>query len=79
MQPSVVVVDAGGTNVEQMDRFDDLVDALLDHLTQNPHITPNTVWDRLTVEDYAEEIGDQVRPAVRFTFGNVSIQEGRSP
>jgi hypothetical protein len=33
----------------------------------------------MTVEDYAEEIGDQLRPAVRFTFGNLSIQEGRSP
>jgi hypothetical protein len=79
MTPSVSVVDAGGTNAEMMAAFDTLVDALLDHFTLYPHITSNTVWDRMTVEDYAEEIGDGLRPAVRFTFGNLSIQEGRSP
>jgi hypothetical protein len=79
MAPSVAVVGDGGLNAEHMATFDALVDALVDHFTLYPHITPGTVWDRMTVEDYAEEIGDQLRPAVRFTFGNLSIQEGRSP
>lgn len=83
MTPSVAVVGDGGLNAEHMAEFDALVDALLDHFTLSPHITPNTVWDRMTVEDYAEEIetdrGTMLRPAVRFTFGNISIQEGRSP
>ena len=78
MTPSVAIVGEYRLNAEHMDAFDDLVDALLDHFTTYPHITPNTVWDRMTVEDYTEEIGDALRPAVRFTFGNVSIQEGRS-
>ena len=79
MTPSVAVVNDSGLNNEHMDEFDVLVDALVDHFTLYPHITPGTVWDRMTVEDYDETIGDQLRPAVRFTFGNISIQEGRSP
>jgi hypothetical protein len=79
MTPSVAVVGDGGLNAEHMAAFDALVDALVDHFTLSPHISSNTVWDRMTVEDYAEEVGEQLRPAVRFTFGNISIQEGRSP
>jgi hypothetical protein len=79
MAPSVAVVGEYRLNAEHMDVFDDLVDALLDHFTGYPHITSNTIWDRMTVEDYTEEIGEAYRPAVRFTFGNLSIQEGRVP
>jgi hypothetical protein len=76
---SVVVVGEYRLNAEHMDDFDELVDALIEFFTARPHIVSNTIWSRLTVEDYAEEIGDALRPAVRFTFLNVSIQEGRYP
>lgn len=79
MTPAVAVVAEKTLNAEEQARFDALVDALLDWFTANPHIITGTIWDRMTVEDYAEVIGEQYRPAVRFTFGNLSIAEGRSP
>lgn len=79
MTPAVAVVAEKALNAEEQDRFDALVDALVDWFTARPHITSGTIWDRMTVEDYAETIGEQYRPAVRFTFGNLSIQEGRTP
>jgi hypothetical protein len=78
MTPAVAVVAEKTLNAEEQARFDLLVDALVDWFTANPHITPGTIWDRMTVEDYDETIGEQLRPAVRFTFGNLSIQEGRT-
>ena len=78
MTPTVCVVAEKALNAAEQDRFDLLVDALLDHFTTSPHITAGTIWDRMAVEDYDEVIGDQYRPAVRFTFGNLSIQEGRT-
>lgn len=78
MTPAVAVVAEKALNAEEQARFDLLVDALLDWFTANPHITTDTVWDRMAVDDYAETIGEQYRPAVRFTFGNLSIQEGRT-
>jgi hypothetical protein len=78
MQPTVLVVDRLTDNTETMDRMDDLVDALLDHFTANPHITPNTVWDQLAISDETEQLTDgSWVSAVRFTFGNVSAREGR--
>jgi hypothetical protein len=79
MNATVSVVGEYRLNAEHMDDFDLLVDALIDFFTTYPHVVSNTVWDRMTVEDYAEEIGDALRPAVRFTFVNLSVQEGRSP
>jgi len=78
MTPVVAVVAEKTLNAEEQDRFDLLVDALLDYFTANPHVTTGTVWDRMVIEDYAEVIGEQYRPGVRFTFGNLSIQEGRT-
>lgn len=78
MTPAVAVVAEKALNAEEQARFDILVDTLLDYFTANPHVTTGTVWDRMTIEDYAEVIGEQYRPAVRFTFGNLSIQEGRT-
>lgn len=55
-----------------------LVDLLIDHFTAYPHIVTGTIWDRMTVEDDREEIGDGASlPSVRFTFSNLSIREGR--
>lgn len=81
MQPSVLVVAPITDNVETVIRFDTLVDLLVDHFTDYPHITSNTIWSSMTVEDESYSEGDEpVRyfHAVRFSFGNVSIQEGRS-
>lgn len=55
-----------------------LVDLLIDHFTAYPHIVTGTIWDRMTVDDDREEIGDGASlPSVRFTFTNLSIREGR--
>ncbi len=75
MSPSVTVVKDGRQTVAS---FDALVDSLMDHFQIYPHIVAGTIWDRMTVEDYDETIGEQLRPAVRFTFANLSIQEGRT-
>lgn len=78
MTPAVAVVWEKTLNAQEQDVADLLVDALVDHFTSYPHIVTGTIWDRMAIEDYAEAIGDQYRPAVRFTFGNLSIQEGRT-
>lgn len=73
MQPSVVVVDMLASNDETEGRFDVLVDALVEHFTGYPHIVNGTIWDRMTVAE-EDEPGFM---AVRFTFENVEIIEGR--
>ena len=83
MTPSVVVVSPLADNVETVTAHDSLVDLLVDHFTTYAHITSNTVWSDMTVDDesYPVESNDgTIRHffATRFTFGNVSIQEGRS-
>lgn len=56
-----------------------LVDLLVDHFTAYPHVVAGTIWDRMTLDDDREEIGDGGSlPAVRFTFTNLSIREGRT-
>lgn len=79
MSPAVALVGEYRLNGEHADEFDLLVDAFLDWCSARPHIVTGTVWDRMTISDYQEDIGEAVRPAVRFTFTNLSIQEGRSP
>lgn len=79
MTPTVVVVDELTDNGETMGRFDVLVDSLLDWFTDNPHITPNTIWDQLSITDDYEEVGDRLFAAARFSFGNVTAREGRTP
>jgi hypothetical protein len=81
MTPSVLVVNSIGDNAETVIAFDSLVDKLVDHFTDYPHITPNTIWSSMSVDDETYSEGEEfVRyfHAVRFSFGNVSIQEGRS-
>jgi hypothetical protein len=78
MTAVVAVVDAGGTNPQQVAAFDLLVDGLVDHFTDYAHISTGTIWDRMTVADYDETIGEQLRPAVRFTFDNIYTGEGRT-
>jgi len=78
MSPAVVAVFRLTDNHETTDAQDVAVDLLVDHFTSYPHIVTGTVWDQLTVSD--ETIpDDQSRFAgVRFTFGNISIHEGRT-
>lgn len=76
---AVAVVDDSSLNSETVAAFDLLVDGLVDHFTTYPHISTGTIWDRMRVEDYDETIGEQLRPAVRFTFENIYTGEGRSP
>lgn len=84
LSPSFVVVGRPLENDQSADEFDALVDLLVDHFTDYAHISPNTVWDAMTVTDESEEIqtapegASRTYPAVRFTFGNVSAMEGRS-
>jgi hypothetical protein len=76
-QPSVVVVTRLTDNGETTDIHDVLVDSLLDWFTAYPHIVPGTVWDQMTVAD--EAIGeDNQFVATRFSFGDISIAEGRT-
>lgn len=81
LQPSVVVVSRPLENAQQTAAWDLLVDALVDHFTDYAHISPNTIWDAMTVTDESEEIeseqGVRTFPAVRFRFNNVSAMEGR--
>jgi hypothetical protein len=77
MQPSVVVVRRITNNAETMAAFDTLVDLLVDAFTASPQFAPDTIWDQLTVADEDAPFGDYDFAAVRFTFGDVSIMEGR--
>lgn len=76
MSPSVVVVFDNGENGETIDAMDTTVDLLVDHFTAYPHIVAGTVWDAMTVaeEPLANNLG---MVALRFTFSNISIREGR--
>jgi hypothetical protein len=77
MQPSVVVVRRITNNAETMAAFDTLVDLLVDAFTAAPQFTADTIWDQLTVADEDAPFGDYDFAGVRFTFGDVSIMEGR--
>ena len=76
-QPSIVVVTRLTDNGETTDLHDQLVDSLLDHLTSYPHIVAGTVWSDLTIADEAVGTDNQF-VGTRFTFGNISIAEGRT-
>lgn len=77
MQPSVVVVRRITDNEEAMAAFDTLVDLLVDAFTAVPQFAAGTIWDQLAVADEDAPFGDYDFAAVRFTFGDVSIMEGR--
>lgn len=77
MSPSIVAVFRLTDNGETTDVQDTAVDLLLDHFTLYPHIVAGTVWDELSVSDEAAPDGDSTFAAVRFTFANISIREGR--
>jgi hypothetical protein len=78
MRPSVVVVRRITDNDEAMAAFDTLVDLLVDAFTAVPQFMPDTIWEELAVADEDAPFGDYDFAAVRFTFGDVSIMEGRT-
>jgi len=75
--PSIVVVTRLTDNGETTDIHDILVDSLLDWFTSYPHIVTGTVWSDMTIAD--EAVGpDNQFVGTRFSFGNISIAEGRT-
>jgi len=83
LSPSIVVVSRPLDNDAQVDAWDVLVDLLADHFTSYSQFAAVTIWDRWTITDESEEIqssdgSTRTYPAVRFTFANVSISEGRN-
>ena len=78
MAPSIVAVFRLTDNGETTDAQDVAVDLLVDHFTSYPHLVAGTVWDALTVSDESLQDGETFFAAVRFTFGNISIHEGRT-
>jgi hypothetical protein len=79
MIPEVSYVWAPTIPEQDMPAFDQVVDLLVDHFSEYPHITPNTIWDAMTVIDDLEDVPDGTfRLAVRFQFTNIRIREGRS-
>lgn len=82
MTPTLVVVGTYTEAGETSDKFDVLVDSLVDFIggyggSFGGHITPTTVWSQLTITDGTEEDGDSRFPAVRLTFPDLSLVEGR--
>jgi hypothetical protein len=71
--PAIIYVDRLTLNDETVARRDTLVDLMVDHITAYPHIMPVTSWEDMTVEDLFED-GFW---ATRFTFGDITVQEGR--
>jgi len=77
MSPSIVVIFDAADNGEVIDAMDTTTDLLVDWFTSYPHIVSGTVWDAMTVAD--ESVPNNLgMVAVRFTFGNISILEGRT-
>lgn len=76
--PSIVVVDRLTDNGETTDRFDVLVDTLMDWFTSYPHIITGSIWSDLTVADESFQDGDSFFAGVRFTFTDFQKTEGRT-
>lgn len=74
---SLTLVDRLTTNAESSARLDPIVDAVVLSLSQNPHLTAQSVWDsmRVTTTDAAE--GETVFRQVVIDLGNVTVQDGR--
>lgn len=76
--PSIVFVDRLTTNEETVARMDTLVDAFAEHLDLYAHIVTGTAWSDGSWADESADLADGNRAeAARFTFGPISIIEGR--
>ena len=79
MNPEIIVVSSLVDPTTTASEFDELVDLLVDHFTDYPHVTTGTVWDDMTVVDDLEELPDgSYRYSARFQFSDISIMEGRA-
>ena len=77
--PGVVVVDQRTTNAETMARKDALVDLLVEHMTNYPHLVAGSSWSNLTVADEVAELGDGTSAdATRIAFADFDKGEGRN-
>ena len=75
---SFVVVDRITDNAETMQRFDTLVDTLLDAITASPQLGTTGIWSGLSITDEDAPFGDYDFKGVRFAFPDISIMEGRT-
>lgn len=79
LAPTVVIVDILADNVETGTRMDDVVDALIDVFTANPHaVSGDTLIEPTGVEDVELEAGTVVYRAAVISLGRCVIQEGRT-
>lgn len=76
MTPAVVVVDRITDNAETMQRFDTLVDGLVEAFSSNPQFVTGSIWNEFTVDDTRETIGEYEFAGVRFTFADISQDDG---
>lgn len=74
---SIVLVDRITSNDDSTTRLDPIVDALLLTLSQNPHLTAESVWSDLTIRDDTDADGESRFRTVTFDFGDVTVRDGR--
>ena len=77
MTASVIVVRRITDNAETMAAWHTLVDLLADAFTAVPQFTNDTIWSRMTITDEDAPFGDYDFSAVRFTFTDMTVMEGR--
>lgn len=78
MNPSIVLIDQIGDNLETSQRFDRLVDVAIEYLTLAPQLATGTIWSRASLQDESATLGDLGYAAVRITLQNITRQDGRS-
>jgi hypothetical protein len=77
INPQLVVVSAFTDNEQQMDKMDDLADALLDAFTAAPHaISATTILEPIGIEDVEDQVGTVSYPGFAITFRAIAL-EGR--
>ena len=74
---SLVVVDRITNNKESTARLDPIVDGILLTLSQNAHLTSESVWSNVRVITNDEPDGDSYFRSVTFDLGDVTVRDGR--
>lgn len=82
ISPTLIVVARQTEGGQMADTLDVLVDALVTFIggyggSFGGHITPTSVWSRMTISDGTEQDGESRFPAARFSFPDLEIVEGR--
>lgn len=73
--PGFVVCDVLSDNAEAIARMDAVVDELVEHLTDYPHLITGASWSRYSITD--TDVGEGVY-AVRIAIADFSKLEGRT-